>query len=220
MPTIDEYFSRNGIVSKTDADITPEHRRVSGIFDEGKFFNQYFQSELDVLMAGIDFPLNSTQFDLVLDEAKKFSDFFQPCCQSGILGCYIAIGTGAKFKGMDINPFGIEKAKKRAARNGLNPEIFELGDILEYAGEHEAVVGRYVLNTIKLDIDDESVDAVSRISRNLILIQNVQSIGVRYSIRMYKECLERHGYSFEVINEPTEAQSTGAYEFVFKATKP
>lgn len=156
---------------------------------------------------------------MVLEEARKHEDLFELCCQSGIFGCYIASETGKPYRGMDINPFGIEKAKERAEHNGLDPETFVLGDVLEYDKEHEAIVGRYVVNGKYHDIDDDMLEAVSRISSNVVLIQPAQAHAVRMTIEEYRRAFERHGYEFEVIGEPQESPATGAHVFVMKAEK-
>ncbi len=170
-------------------------------------------------MECVDHDLNRELFGLVLAEARNYSDLFEPCCQSGIFGCYIALETGCSYKGVDINPFGIEKAKQRAVKNGLGPLIFELGDVLAYPTEHEAIIGRYVVNTKFHDVDDEMVDALSRISRTIVLIQPSQARSNRQTIEAYRMAFERHGYAFELLSEPKESPATGAHIFVVKATK-
>ena len=217
---IDEYFERNGIAPKPLSDQTEEDKEIAKIKDDDIYYTEYFKRGLDVLIECVDFSLNRQLFDVVLEEAKKYEDIFEPYCQSGIFGCYVASETSGAYRGLDINPVGIEKAKERAKLNGLAPEIFTLGDLFEYTQSHEAVVGRYVSNTQGLGVDPKVVEALSQISDNVVLIQNLQPHRGMSSMDMYKIAFGLHGYdNFELLSEPQRSTATGASVFVMKATK-
>jgi hypothetical protein len=217
--TIEEYFRKNGIEEKSNDDITPEQRGTSYIEDETEYFDVYFKTGLDTVVEGLDLYMNKLIFDLILQEAKKYQDLFEPRCQSGIFGCYIASMIEGKYGGLDINPFGIKKAKERALVNGLNQNIFVLGDALPYKKEHEAVIGRYVVNGRYFDIEDGMMDLVSRITKNVVIAQSSQSFATAETIQDYKEQFERHGYKFRLVGNPIESNATGATVFVLSATK-
>lgn len=218
---IEDYFKKNKIVPRSLGEVSEEHKRIDKIPDDTEYFNQYFQTGLDVFVECVDYSLNKQLFDIVLQEARKHEDLFEPCCQSGIFGCYIASETGKAYTGMDINPFGIKKAKERAVLNCLGPGIFVLGDILEYENSHEAIVGRHVVNGrgrhIGLDIKDDIMASLSKMSKNIILIQTSQLGLSELSVEKYKRAFERHGYKFEILNEPKKS-ATGEF-FVLKAVK-
>jgi len=221
MPTIDEYFEKNGVVPKTVFDMTREQRVVSRLpteCGEEFYFEEYFKTDFDVLIDSVDIRANKVLFDLVLAEARKFSDLFEPCCQSGIFGCYIALETGAAFKGMDLSRLAIEKARKRAELNRLPAEIFVEGDVLGYAGQHEAVVGRYVVNGQHHDINEDMLAKVREISSNIVLVQPAQANLGMMGPRMYQRAFERLGFSFEVLGS-SQRSATGAMYFVVKASK-
>ncbi|MFH1420922.1 MAG: hypothetical protein ABIG30_03050 [Candidatus Aenigmatarchaeota archaeon] len=218
---VEKYFQRNAIALKTVKDATPEQAIFSDIADpeDEKYFNDYFRLGMDELIESVDVPVNIQLFRIAMCEARKFQDVFDPCCQSGIFGCHIARGVRA-YTGMDINPLGIEKAKARAKLNGLNPDIFLLGDVLEYNKKHEAIVGRYVANTPYFGADGEMIDALNSISRNVILIQSARGYHLISDTQVsLQKAFERHGFKFEVLTKPVESPAIGSYVFMMKATK-
>lgn len=218
-----EYFSRNGITMKSVDDATGEQMYVAEVLgsadDETEYYKQYFLVGLDNLLDCVDQRTGIRSFQVLVEQADQFSDVFEPCCQSGLLGCYLAAHVKA-YKGIDIEPEAIAKSKRRAVINGLNPDIFSVGDVFSYDKQHEALFGRYVVNGRFNDVRDDMMEAVSRISNNVVLIQQAQASRVQGTVDDLKQAFERFGYRFELLNHPEESDATGAYVFVMKATKP
>ena len=218
---IREYFALNGIERKELSDVSDEHRVISKIKDDAKYFDAYFQTGLDVFIESLDYDMNCRLFELMLQESKGFSDIFDPFCQSGIFGCYITSNNSHQYKGMDINTHGIKKAKERAILNGLDQDIFTEGDVLTYDGQHEAVVGRYAANdNYFLNPDLKSIAAMSRISGQILLIQNSQPGFGNRTIKLYEDVFRRIGIKyFDVLSDIYHSKATGADVFVLRARK-
>lgn len=203
---IDEYLAKNGITLQIVDDIRDEHRRVNAIRNNpGLFYREAARTGFDDFMDSAEFNLNRTLFEFLKNESRKFSDVFEPCCQSGLLGCFIAGGFNGSYKGVDVNNIGIDKAKKRAAFNGLNPEIFVCDNVLTYNGRHEAVVGRYAINTDYLNPDYHTIDALCRISNNIIMVVKTQPEMGKHMADLYKRIFEKRGFNSEVAGEIMES---------------
>ncbi len=218
---IDEYFRTIGISPKRTEHATEVHRRVSALTPDSRFYKFYFKTGLDEFLDGVDFEMNKALFDIVLNEVKDFNDIFEPYCQSGLLGCYIAANTDSDYAGVDINPFGIEKAKVRAGLVGIDPGNFMRADVLEYTQQHDVIVGRYALNTTHYDADVSAIDALCNISENIVLIQ-----GSRYycgdwvTLDGCEKRFTENGYSFTQLTEkPIKSKVNDINMFVVKATK-
>jgi hypothetical protein len=216
--TLESYFEKNSIFERASKEATIEQRKVSRIINDSEYYNHYYNLNLDEFMECVDIKLNLVVFDIALDAIVGVEDIFEPCCQSGIFGCYIADNIDGKYIGMDKHPHAIEKAKKRAVFNELSQSIFIENNILEYKNEHEAIIGRYVFNGLHLDINYDVIDSLSKISESMIMIQNVESNRYSFFVSSYKQAFSRLGYSFEVLSDRRfYSAATGADVFVFEA---
>ena len=171
MVTIDEYFGANGIILKPISAVSPDQKAASRIPDEKKYYDAFFRTRLNEFMHCVDYAVNRELFMRLLEEAKKFQDLLEPCCQGGIQGCFLALESGAEYKGVDLNELGIAQARERAVKLGLPPQIFQVADFLAYEGQHEAVVGSYVVEAIHNAPKDDMIEAIGRVSKNAVLIQ-------------------------------------------------
>ena len=219
MPTIDEYFMENGIVSKPASALPGELRRIGRIEDDTEFFNAAFQSDYDIRIDGIDYYSNLWLFQKIADETRKFQDIFEPCCQSGILGCFLALESDGYYLGMDFNEFGIARAKSRAAANGLSPEIFQFGDFFEYSGTHEALVGRQVINEKWYDPNPDMVAKAVSVSLNIILLQSFHPGQRKSAFEKYAHEFAKHNFSFEASQKYEPLSLTGTDVYLIKASK-
>jgi predicted RNA methylase len=218
--SLESYFRRNAIVEKALEERTPEQKKAGRLVNDSAFYNNYYATNLEEFKDCVDFKSNSVVFDIALDAIVRFEDIFEPCCGSGIFGCYIAQNVAGKYIGIDRHPKAIEKAKKRAAQNGLSREIFAEGDILDYKGFHEAIVGRDFAQDVHFNINYKMLDALSRISKNIIVVQNAEFGRLSSSIEAYKRAFSKLGYSFDVLTDRRLfSTATGAEVFVFEAHK-
>jgi len=219
--TIDDYFKNNGITPKHTSHASPEHLRITEIDDNKEYFDQYFQAGLDDFIECVDFHMNRQMFGLLLAEARKYSDIFEPCCQSGLFGCYAMLNSSGTYLGADINPYAILKARRRAVANSLPESRFVQQDVRNYPKQHEAIVGRYVINTSWYEADHEMIDAIARISDNILLVQPSKFFcGDWTSLNAYREAFKKHGYEMSLLQEKhIQSEVTGAYMFAIKATR-
>lgn len=218
---IEEYFRTVGISKKRTEHATKEHRRVSEVTSDSRFYKFYFKTGLDEFLDGVDIEMNKILFDVVLNEVKDFSDIFEPYCQSGLLGCYIAANTDGDYRGVDINAFGIKKAKARAELVGVEPENFVCADVLNYHQQHDIVVGRYALNTTHYDADETAIDALCKLSDNIVLIQGSRYFcGEWVTLNGCRKKFSENGYSFtQLTDKPIKSEVNDINMFVVKATK-
>ncbi|MBT4541216.1 class I SAM-dependent methyltransferase [Candidatus Woesearchaeota archaeon] len=220
MASIEDYFARNRIIAKGIYNVPPEFIRVTRIPDDEEYYEEYYRTGLDDFFECVNFHPNKRLFTLILSLVEDFQDLFEPCCQSGLFGSYIAGNHDGTYRGMDINQFAIEKAKQRAIDNELDPNIFQQGNIFEYEEEHEAIVGRYVINRKRDGVYPEMVEKVCNISRNIILVQTVYGNNSQEQIfESYKREFAKHNYSFEVLAKSIKTLTSDSYSFVFKASK-
>jgi|GEM_PF-2441478 len=218
--TIESYLDWNDISPKKIGDATEEQRKASAIKDDAAYYIAYFESGLDDFIECVDYSLNKEVFDAILGKASDFNDLFEPCCQSGLLGCYMMSQLPkATYKGIDINRTAISRARARALGNAVNPESFDVADLLRYNQQHEAVVGRYVVNGLNHNVRDDMIEALAGISKNIILAQPVQASDRSIAVPLYERSFNRHGYSVDAVTMPIKSEATGSYVFVIKATK-
>ncbi len=72
----------------------------------------------------------ATRQNLIALQLKAEDYVLDAGCGSGLTACYIAKIVGCKIMGIDINPIMIEKAKKRAEKEGVSHLVsFEIADV-------------------------------------------------------------------------------------------
>ncbi len=221
----EEFLSRNRIYHKTIDNVTEEEKKSAKLFEKSKSFDFFYGGNLDDLMDSLDYPITKEFFDVVLAETKDYQDLFEPCCMSGLLGCFAASEKdNVSYVGIDINDYAIEKAQSRAHINGLNPEIFIKMDKADYKNLHEAIIGRYVANNFlhgQRDlVDEEAMDFLSKTSDNIVLIARAPERFGKYGFEQYKASFKRHGYkNIEIVSNMHTSEFLEADLFVMKATK-
>lgn len=215
--TLEDYFAKNGIRKKQLFDATPDQRIVP-LVAENDYFQEFFKTDLDSFIDCVDYDLNMRLFDAALREIAPFDDILEPCCMSGIFGCYIAQHK-KHYTGVDILPIAIEKAQKRAVDNGLSPAIFRAGDVKHLTKKHEAIVGRYVVNTHDYDVDYTMISALARLSDTIVLIGAVNPEERTYRYHEYSDAFKQHGFGFSIAEEGGSSAVTHAYTFLLKATR-
>jgi len=223
--SIDDYFVLNCISPKSRGDASEEHANVNDISDYSVFWDSYFKSGLEEFIDCVDYDINMVLFSLLKEKVSVYSDLVEPCCQSGILGCYLASELrDSRYFGFDKNPIAVQKAKARSEKNGLSQDIFIEIDKAEYYCKHEAVVGRFIANRLRFkphyNIDDDAMDFLSRASENVILIQPSQVGWLKETVREYDQAFKRHGYrSFRVDSLSFSSPATGSVYFLMEAHK-
>ena len=167
---IGDYFKENGIVPKGLYDITLEHINTTNISDDELYYDEFYRTSLDDFFECINFYPNRRLFTVISSAIKDFQDLFEPCCQSGIFGSYIARNHDGTYKGIDINHLAIKKAKQRARQNNLDESIFQQESVFQYENKHEAIIGRHVINKKRTSVNSEMLEKICGISKNIILI--------------------------------------------------
>lgn len=216
---IKEYFARNGIVRKRLSEASAEHRSIGAIEDNAEYYRMHFKTGLDDFLDGVNIESNERLFNALLNEARKYQDVFEPCCQSGLLGVYLAGNIPGKYKGMDVSKEAVDKAKARATRNGLDVSLFELGDVMQYDGKHEVIIGRNVINDGEYSINETMLRKIAEIGKRFVLIEGVDaSIPIELTPSIYEDACEKQGISFRVVHPPI-ATSTNSSMFVLEGRK-
>jgi hypothetical protein len=166
--TSSEYLKSN-----LEAGLEPTSEQIRACsdknLDNSRYYDKYFTLGIDDLIDSMDYPILEELFTYL--SSSSHQDIFEPCCQSGLLGCFLA--QAVNYKGVDINKIAIGKAKKRAVKNGISPEVFYLGDFYGYPGRHEAIYGRYIINDEHLNLNRDSVEKLKEIADEMQLIQKV-----------------------------------------------
>ncbi len=217
---ITDYFKENGIIPKGLYDITPEYVRITEIVDDDIYYNEYYKTNLDEFFECINFYPNKRLFSVISSAVKEFQDLFEPCCQSGIFGSYIASDHNGTYKGIDINQLAIEKAKQRAKDNNLNENIFQQEEVFQYENKHEALIGRHVINKKRTSVNSEMLERICHISENIILIQTIYGNNdPKIILESYQQAFNQHNFSFELLNQPLKIPETASSSFVLKATQ-
>jgi 2-polyprenyl-3-methyl-5-hydroxy-6-metoxy-1,4-benzoquinol methylase len=217
--TIDEFLVKNGISPKHINLASNEHKKISTIRNDDVYYEKYFSSCLDDFIDCVDYDIISKVFPLILEKTKDFKDVFEPCCQSGLLGCYLA-SNGISYNGMDLSERGIAKAKDRAKSNLLNPELFEKGDILAHDKKYDVIIGRYVINNSQNDVNPIMIEALSKLSHNIILLQQSKFFSGKWTtIEDYRSQFTKRNYNFTVSDEHWKSEATGSYLFLIQAKK-
>jgi len=220
---IEDYFKKNNIVPKRIEEISEEYRRIYFIYDKSRFISEFCKSNMDDFVDCVDYENSSFLFDVVAREASRYSDLFEPCCMSGLLGCYLASELeGVKYKGIDINEVAIDKAKKRAIANNLSPDIFEVKDKLEYKQKHVAVVGKYVANAYnskRIVVDEQAIKWLSGISDNIILIGFTRPNLFENDREEFSGSFKRYGYKLDILTALRKGECRQGDFFVMKAAR-
>jgi tRNA/tmRNA/rRNA uracil-C5-methylase (TrmA/RlmC/RlmD family) len=217
---IGDYFKENKIVPKGLYDITLEYIQINKISDDDLYYNEYYQTNLDEFFECINFYPNRRLFEVISSAVKDFQDLFEPCCQSGIFGSYIAKNHPGTYKGIDINQLAIKKAKQRAKDNNLNESIFQQENVFQYGNIHEAIIGRHVINKKRTSINDEMLEKICNISKNIILVQTIYgNSSSKTVLESYQQAFNQHNFSFELLNQPLKIPETDSSSFVLKATQ-
>jgi SAM-dependent methyltransferase len=215
-----DYFKKNEIIEKSIFDVTTEHLITSKIKNNNKYYNSYYKTNLDDFIDCVDYKINLDFFKIVSNESKKYLDLFEPCCQSGLLSCFVYLNNPniSTYKGIDINEFAIKKAKDRTKKFFINENIFETKDLFEYNKQHEAIIGRYIINNSYNYPDNNFIEKIKQISNNLILIQAFQKNN-KEKIKQYIDSLTKHGFITDILYPPIISNATKAMNFVLKAYK-
>jgi len=221
----DEFFTRNRIFPKNIEDTTIEQKGSNKLFEKTGSFDYFFGGNLEDLMDCVNYSINKELFRVILEHANDYKDLFEPCCMSGLLGCYIKSELeNASYKGIDKNRYAAEKAQSRAHLNHLDPNIFVQMDKQDYNNKHEAIIGRFVANKDKYGlrelVDDNAVEFLSRTSDNVVLIARAFPGRTNSAFNDYKFSFNRHGYkNFDSISRDYHSAVLDSDLFVIKASK-
>ncbi len=240
--SVEDYFEKNCIRQFSEKDMTqaqvdfyvdsdPNGDFVKKTFGDllsseggAKFkkwyFENYFKTGFDDFNAGFIFETTKQIYRAVSQGLEGVESAYEPFCQSGLLGCFIASNIGS-YKGVDLSAEGIKNAKERALKNSIDDSMFEQGDFytFEPAKGTEALTGLNVLSdSFNHSLDMKCVKRVSELGiPNLVLIQNCM---YKYSEREFTDPLKGIGYnSFEFLMKPEFVPKMGAYLMVLKAKK-
>jgi len=219
--TVEEYLKRNGVHPVSIRDISDRHRRVVQIDNDSQYYPEFFSTGLDDFVEGVDFDLNSEMFDRLVAEIKDAKDVFEPCCQSGLLGCYVASQPNKpRYKGIDLSEEGIAKAKARALKNDLDPKIFSVDDLMMYDGQHEVTIGRHIINTRNnLVINRDYLGKLTEISPKIVMIQIAPRIMEHQVVQACESAFGQRHYSFEVLGMYATSKASGESVFLSQALK-
>jgi len=228
-----KFCENNELSSRPFQSLTKEQVRVSRFKENSAISNNEYEYWKNFFLTGLDFHTecadlnqNKELFTSVLAELVncEYKNIFEPMCQSGIFGSFIAGSIkGSTYIGIDYNEEGVRKAKEFKDNNGLENAVFEKGNLFTYHGKgHEVLIGRYILNGEEEVLNEESIDKfhldfITEQSDRIILIQTVSK---PKNVELYRQVFDDIDYDFEILQEPIALNSrAGKFAFAFKATR-
>lgn len=209
----DEDKKRNEIV-----------RKLQEPSDE-KYYNYLFKDNLDVIMDGLDYDINMEIIKFFEKESQDFDLVIEPCCQSGIIGNYLA-SKGINYVGIDLNKYAIEKAQNRAKILGLNPDMFVLGDARKYQSsqdpEKTLVIGRRAFNFTSYHLDYKLLTNMGKNANTVIAWHGSDSYPKKgdWERNELVKSIKEYGYNnVEIYEGVADNTRSCKYMFIFKAEK-
>lgn len=218
--SIEDYLKRNNIRLKHISHATPEQKRIGRIPHHDKLYHElYFKSRLDDFIASVDYDITAEVLKTMLEQTEPYKDILEVGCGSGLLGCFLA-SHDRKYRGIDMSPAGIQRAKQRAEANGLSPDFFQVQDVVNYTQRHELVIGNCVLNNHSYVPSRPMIEAICNISDNIIMFQQSTFFcGEWPTLDSYKAEFSRMGFSLETSQKYWTSQAMGDYIFLIQARK-